>query len=174
MEFRIKEKNLTSLVPSQSQALLQVPTLVWQLGCMMFLVNLSFVMIYSYVGIYMKSLGVTMGWIGIVEGAAEGCSYVMKLFSGMISDYLRRRKPVMLVGYSLIIASRIVFSFSASFFPLFGARLLERIGNGIQSTPRDTMVADVSPANKIGSSYGIKRTLSQAGSLGGALCAMAL
>lgn len=138
----------------------------------MFLANLSFIMIYSYIGIYMKSLGVTMGWIGVIEGAAEGCSYLMKLFSGMISDYLRRRKPVMLVGYSMIMMSRLVFSFAASFSPIFFARLLERIGNGVQSTPRDTMVADVSPSNKIGASYGIKRTLAQAGSLGGALCAM--
>jgi len=172
MELRIKEKNLPSQNKDPSTFFLQVPTLVWKLGCMMFLVNLSFVMIYSYIGIYMKSLGVTMGWIGIIEGAAEGCSYLMKLFSGMISDYLRRRKPVMLVGYGMIMMSRLVFSFSASFSPLFVARLLERIGNGIQSTPRDTMVADVSPANRIGASYGIKRTLAQAGSLGGALCAM--
>lgn len=172
MVLRIKEKNLPSQNKDSSTFFLQVPTLVWKLGCMMFLVNLSFVMIYSYIGIYMKSLGVTMGWIGIIEGAAEGCSYLMKLFSGMISDYLRRRKPVMLVGYSMIMMSRLVFSFSASFAPLFVARLLERIGNGIQSTPRDTMVADVSPANRIGASYGIKRTLAQAGSLGGALCAM--
>ncbi len=172
MEHTPEEKNFFPHVAPPSKLFFQLPTLVWKLGCMMFLVNLSFVMVYSYIGIYMKSIGVTMGWIGIIEGVAEGCSYLMKLFSGMISDYLRRRKPVMMVGYTLIVISRLVFSFSTSFFPLFGARLLERIGNGIQSTPRDTMVADVSPPNKIGASYGIKRTLAQAGSLGGALCAM--
>jgi len=172
MELGIKEKSLTSSNPSPSAVFLQVPALVWKLGCMMFLVNLSFVMIYSYIGIYMKSLGVTMAWIGVVEGAAEGCSYAMKLFSGMISDYLRRRKPVMIVGYSMIMISRLVFSLSTTFAPLFGARLLERIGNGIQSTPRDTMVADVSSTDKISTAYGLKRTLAQAGSLGGALCAM--
>ena len=148
----------------------QIPFLVWILGCMMFLVNLSYIMVYSYVGIYMKSLGVTMAWIGVVEGVAEGCSYLMKLFSGMISDYLRRRKPVMLVGYSLIVLSRIIFSYTLSFLPLFGARLVERLGNGIQSTPRDTMVADVSPSDRIGAAYGLKRTLAQAGSLVGAFC----
>lgn len=148
----------------------RIPFLVWILGCMMFLVNLSYIMVYSYVGIYMKSLGVTMAWIGVVEGVAEGCSYLMKLFSGMFSDYLRRRKPVMLVGYSLIVCSRIVFSLTLSFLPLFGARLVERLGNGIQSTPRDTMVADVSPSDRIGAAYGLKRTLAQAGSLVGAIC----
>ncbi|AIL12967.1 hypothetical protein IM40_04745 [Candidatus Paracaedimonas acanthamoebae] len=146
-----------------------IPRLVWTLGWMMFLVNLSFIMVYSYIGIYMKSLGVTMAWIGVVEGVAEGCSYLMKLLSGMFSDYLRRRKPVMLVGYTMLVISRVIFSLAASFIPLFGARLVERLGNGIQSTPRDTMVADISPANRIGASYGLKRTLAQSGSLLGAV-----
>ncbi len=159
-----------SKVKEKTKSPSHIPLLVWILGCMMFLVNLSYIMVYSYVGIYMKSLGITMGWIGVVEGVAEGCSYLMKLFSGMFSDYLRRRKPVMLVGYSLIVCSRIIFSLSLSFFPLFGARLVERLGNGIQSTPRDTMVADVSPSDRIGTCYGLKRTLAQAGSLVGALC----
>jgi len=155
-----------------AKPLLNVPLLVWILGCMMFLANLSFIMVYSYVGIYMKSMGVTMGWIGVVEGVAEGCSYLMKLFSGMFSDYLRRRKPVMIVGYTMLLISRIIFSVAGSFYPLFAARLVERIGNGIQSTPRDTMVADIAPANRIGTAYGLKRTLAQAGSFLGAICAI--
>lgn len=164
------DKNLGSINQYLSRSLFHIPLLVWMLGCMMFLVNLSFIMIYSYVGIYMKSIGVTLGWIGLVEGVAEGCSYLMKLFSGMFSDHLRRRKPVMLAGYFLILMSRVVFSLASSFYPLFLARLLERFGNGIQSTPRDTMVADVSPINRIGAAYGLKRTLAQAGSLAGAIC----
>jgi MFS family permease len=166
---QINNKNLDPKGPPSSPCLLKIPVLVWMLGCMMFLVNLSFIMVYSYVGIYMKSLGVTMGWIGVVEGVAEGCSYLMKLLSGMFSDYVRRRKPVMIVGYSMIVLSRFIFSLSTTFYPLFTARLVERIGNGIQSTPRDTMVADISPPNRIGAAYGLKRTLAQAGSLVGAL-----
>jgi MFS family permease len=167
---QLSEKDLISRHHYLSKTLLHIPILVWVLGCMMFLVNFSFIMVYSYVGIYMKSLGVTMGWIGVVEGVAEGCSYLMKLFSGIFSDYLRRRKPVMLVGYSMIVISRLIFSLAVSFFPLFAARLVERIGNGIQSTPRDTMVADVAPSSRIGAAYGLKRTLAQAGSLVGAIC----
>lgn len=164
------EKKLAFENHPSAKLLFHIPVLVWMLGGMMFLVNLSYIMVYSYIGIYMKSLGVTMGWIGVVEGIAEGCSYLMKLFSGMFSDYLRHRKPVMLVGYSMIVISRLIFSLPLGFFPLFAARLVERIGNGIQSTPRDTMVADVSPPDRIGTCYGLKRTLAQAGSLVGALC----
>lgn len=155
--------------PNLSLPFLSIPKLVWILGCMMFLVNLSYIMIYSYVGIYMKTLGMSMAWIGVLEGLAEGCSFLMKLFSGMISDYLRRRKPVILVGYTLIVLSRIIFSLAHTITPIFTARLIERIGNGIQATPRDTMVADVSPHTRIGRAYGLKRTMAQAGSLTGAL-----
>ena len=151
---------------------LAIPRLVWILGCVMFLSNFSFLMIYSYVGIYMKTLGMTMGWIGVMEGLVEAASYLLKLFSGMISDYLRRRKPVMLTGYTIIVLSRLILSVAHSIYPLFAARLMERVGNGILATPRDTMVADISPPNRIGAAYGLKRTLSQAGSLMGALAGM--
>ncbi len=142
---------------------------VWKIGAMMFLVNLSFVMGYSFIGVYLDSLGVAMAWIGVAEGVAEASSYLMKLFSGMISDYLKRRKPIMVVGYSMIVVSRIIFGFAGSFLPIFFGRMMERVGNGTQSTPRDTMVADVSPSNKIGAAYGIKRTLSQLGAFLGAI-----
>jgi MFS family permease len=150
----------------------KIHSTVWKIGWMMFLINLSFVMGYSYIAIYMDSLGVAMAWIGVVEGIVEASSYIMKLFSGMLSDYFRRRKPLMVVGYSLILSSRILFGFANSLMPIFAGRLGERIGNGIQSTPRDTMVADVVPAKRIGAAYGLKRALSQGGAFLGAIVAM--
>ncbi len=148
-----------------------IPKTVWILGSMMFLVNLSFVMIYSFSGIYLKTLvGVSSTWIGFLEGMAEGASFAMKLFSGMFSDYLRRRKPVMVFGYMLSVFSRPLLAMAGSFGTVFTARLMERIGNGIQATPRDAMVADVAPANRIGASYGLKRSLGTAGSFLGAVC----
>ena len=169
MTSHSSDQSHTQNLSPQPALFLSIPRLVWILGCMMFLVNLSYLMIYSYVGIYMKSLGMTLGWIGVVEGLAEAASYLMKLISGMISDYLKRRKPVIIVGYTLIIISRVLFSISTTIYPIFAARLIERIGNGIQATPRDTMVADVSPNSRIGAAYGLKRTLAQAGSLVGAI-----
>jgi MFS family permease len=120
----------------------------------------------------MDSLGVPMAWIGVAEGVAESSSYLMKLFSGMISDYFRRRKPLMIIGYSMIVASRMLFGFANAFAPIFVGRMMERVGNGTQSTPRDTMVADVVPPKQIGSAYGLKRTLSQAGAFVGAIMGM--
>jgi MFS family permease len=148
-----------------------IPRTVWILGGMMFLINLSYVMIYSFSGIYLKTLlGVAVTWIGFLEGLAEASSYAMKLISGMFSDYLRRRKAVMIFGFILSVFSRPVLALSNSFAVVLTARLLERLGNGIQATPRDAMVADVAPPNRIGASYGLKRSLATAGSFFGGVC----
>ncbi|MBP9829472.1 MAG: MFS transporter [Proteobacteria bacterium] len=165
---------MTTTKISQNQPATKIDSTVWKIGWMMCLVNLSFVMGYSYIAIYMDSLGVAMAWIGVAEGVAEASSYLMKLFSGMISDFLRRRKPIMVIGYSMIVTSRVLFGLANSFMPLFFGRLVERIGNGTQSTPRDTMVADVVPAKHIGAAYGLKRTLSQAGAFLGAIVGMVI
>jgi len=165
---------MTTAKISQNQPNTKIDSTVWKIGWMMCLVNLSFVMGYSYIAIYMDSLGVAMAWIGVAEGVAEASSYLMKLFSGMISDFLRRRKPIMVIGYSMIVTSRVLFGLANSFMPLFFGRLVERIGNGTQSTPRDTMVADVVPAKHIGAAYGLKRTLSQAGAFLGAIVGMVI
>lgn len=150
----------------------KIHSTVWKIGWMMFFVNLSFLMGYSYIAIYMDSLGVAMTWIGVAEGVAEASSYLMKLFSGMISDYFRRRKPLIVIGYSMIVASRVIFGLANSLMPIFLGRMGERIGNGTQSTPRDTMVADVVPPKRIGAAYGLKRALSQGGAFLGAIVAM--
>lgn len=150
----------------------KIHTTVWKIGWMMFFLNLSFLMGYSYIAIYMDSLGVAMAWIGVAEGVAEASSYLMKLFSGILSDYFRRRKPLMVIGYSISVASRVVFGLANSLTPIFVGRLGERVANGIQSTPRDTMVADVVPPKHIGAAYGLKRALSQGGAFIGAIVAM--
>ena len=162
----------TVLVDKPPQASDKIHPTVWKIGFMMFLVNLSFLMGYSYITIYMDSLGLAMAWIGVAEGLAEASSYILKLFSGMISDYFRRRKPLMVIGYSMIVASRILFGFANSFTPLFLGRMGERIGNGTQSTPRDTMVSDVVSSKRIGAAYGLKRALSQGGAFLGAIVGM--
>jgi MFS family permease len=148
-----------------------IPRMVWTLGVVMLLINLSFVMIYSFSGVYLKTLlGVSTTLIGLLEGVAEASSYLMKLFSGMFSDYLRRRKPVMVFGYMLSVFSRPLLAMAGSFGLVFTARLMERIGNGIQATPRDAIVADVAPPKRIGASYGLKRSLGTMGSFFGAIC----
>lgn len=149
---------------------------VWLLGLVMCLINISFVMIFSLSALYLNTnLNVNLFLINLLEGVVEGISFIMKLFSGIISDYFRRRKPIMLIGFFFTVISKPMFAISSNFFHVFFARLFERVGNGIQSTPRDAMVGDVAPATHRASNFGMLRTLGTAGScLGGLLGAAAM
>lgn len=147
-----------------------IPLTVWLLGAVMCLINISFVVIYSLSALYLNvSLGVSTIWIGLLEGVVEASSFVMKLCSGLVSDYLRRRKRIMVIGYFFTVISKPILALSTSFGVVFAARLFERLGNGIQATPRDAMVSDVAPAKHRGASFGLMRSLGTAGSFCGGL-----
>ena len=144
----------------------KIPITVWQIGVMMLLMNISFVMAYSFSGLYLKHiLGASAIGIGVLEGFCEMISHLMKLFSGMLSDFFRKRKGIMIFGYIFSVLSRPVLAISDSFVLVFSARMMERFGNGVQASPRDAIIADVAPRKKIGASYGLKRSLAYVGSL---------
>lgn len=152
----------------------KIPMTVWFLGIMMLCINLSYIMIYSLSGVYLKSAGIPTDLIVLIDGVAEGTSYGMKLMSGVVSDYLRRRKLVIVIGYGLMVISRALIAILPTFATVFAARFVERIGNGVQGTPRDALVSDVAPIHKKGESFGLMRSLGIAGSFFGCLVASAL
>ena len=173
----VEEKNSSSSPILQRQTRDgKIPVTVWQIGIMMFLMNISFVMAYSFSGLYLKNiLGASAIGIGLLEGICEMISNMMKLFSGMLSDFFRRRKGIMIFGYIFSVISRPLLAISDSFALVFSARLMERFGNGVQASPRDAIVADVAPRKRIGASYGLKRSLAYAGSvLGGVFGILAI
>jgi predicted MFS family arabinose efflux permease len=151
----------------------KIPKTIWQIGIMMCLLNISFVMAYSFSGLYLKNIiGASAMSIGILEGGCEISSHLMKLFSGMLSDFFGKRKGVMVCGYTLSILSRPILAIFSSFGAVLSGRMMERLGNGIQATPRDAMVADIAPKNRIGECYGLKRSLAYIGSLLGGVFAI--
>ena len=152
-----------------------IPKTVWFMGMVMFLINTSFLMIYSLSGVFLKTdIGVNTAVIGMLEGVVEAASYAFKLFSGIASDYFRRRKSIMLIGYGLMVISRPVVAVSSSFFVVLFARLMERLGNGIQATPRDALISDVAPPRRRGASFGVMRGMGTAGSTFGGIMATLL
>jgi MFS family permease len=138
--------------------------------------NISFVMAYSLSGVYLREIiGASIIMIGILEGFCEISSHLMKLFSGMISDFFGKRKGIMVCGYILSVLSRPILAISNSVGLVFSGRIMERLGNGLQGTPRDAMIADLVPREKIGRSYGFARSLAYIGSLlGGGLAFLAM
>ncbi|HCU06607.1 MAG TPA: hypothetical protein DIC42_03385 [Holosporales bacterium] len=164
----------TSHIRSQQEKP-SIPLSVWMVGFMMFMACASYVMIYAYCGIFLKNVaGVSLSWIGFLEAMAEAASYLTKLLSGVISDQMDRRKPLVVAGIALTVISRLLLAISPTFALITITRIMERLGNGIQSTPRDAMVGDIAPPSRCGESYGLKRALAQAGSLFGAFLAYAV
>jgi MFS family permease len=143
----------------------RIPASIWAIGFASMLLNISAVMIFGIAALYVKQiLGVSTGIVLLLEGFFEALAYIMKLFSGVISDYLRKRKLVMVWGFALTVIARLFFALSSSFGVLLTARILDRLGNGIQSTPRDALVGDLAPENIKGACFGLRQSLAVAGS----------
>lgn len=147
----------------------KIPLAIWVIGISSLLINISSVMVFGIAALYVKqALGMTIGLVLFFEGFFEAIAYAIKLFSGVISDYLRKRKIVMLWGLVFFTLSRLIMALFASPTTVLGARLLDRIGNGTQSTPRDALVGDLAPTGTKGACFGLRQSLAVIGSfLGG-------
>jgi MFS family permease len=143
---------------------------VFVLGLVSLLTDASSQMVFPLIPLYLTSvLGVSAVLVGVVEGAAETTASLIKVFSGYWSDKLKKRKPFVLIGYSLSAITKPLFAFAVSWDFILFARVLERIGKGIRSAPRDAIVSEsVDPSNS-GKAYGFHRSMDGIGSMVGAL-----
>ncbi|MBU1699712.1 MAG: MFS transporter [Candidatus Eisenbacteria bacterium] len=132
-------------------------------------------LIHSLLPAFMvTTLGASMVTVGIIEGVAEAAAAVMKVFSGALSDYLGRRKFLMVLGYTLAAFTKPIFPMAASAGWVFSARFIDRIGKGIRGAPRDALVADLTPPKLRGAAYGLRQALDSVGALLGPLLAVGL
>jgi MFS family permease len=132
-------------------------------------------LIHSLLPIFMvTTLGASMVTVGLIEGVAEATAAITKVFSGVLSDRLGRRKGLLVLGYALAAVTKPLFPLATSISWVFAARFIDRIGKGIRGAPRDALVADITPASMRGAAYGLRQALDSAGALIGPLLAMAL
>lgn len=142
---------------------------------MTFFLNLSSIMIFSLSPLYLTQVfGLTAVYLGIFEGGIEFCSWMTRIFAGVFSDYLRKRKPVLLLACVLTVVARPIFAIANHIGWIYAAKLLDRVANGFQATPREALVGDVSPSAIKGTCYGLRQSLGVVGSLLGALGLMYL
>jgi MFS family permease len=137
--------------------------------------DLSSELVHSLLPIFMTTvLGAGMLAVGIVEGIAEATASALKAFSGALSDRLRRRKPLLVLGYGLAALSKPLFPLAGSIALVLGARFMDRIGKGIRGAPRDALIADVTPEPLRGRAYGLRQGLDTVGAVLGPLAAIGL
>lgn len=153
----------------------QIPITVWVIGICTLLMNLSSVMIFSLTPLYLTQVfGMAAFHLGILEGVVEFCSWMTRVFSGVLSDSMQRRKPVLMFAYVLTFLSRPVFALAPSIVWIYVAKLTDRIANGIQATPREALVGDVAPVKMRGACYGLRQSLGLVGSICGAVSVVLL
>lgn len=152
----------------------RIPPGVWALGFVSLLMDASSELIHALLPLYMVGpLGASMVVVGFVEGAAEAVAMIVKVFSGYWSDRVRRRKPLILVGYGLSAVSKLVFPLAPALGWVIGGRIADRVGKGIRGAPRDALVADLTPVAVRGAAYGLRQSLDSVGAIAGPLLAIA-
>lgn len=155
--------------------LARIPTGIWVLGFVSLLMDVSSELIHSLLPVFLYTgLGVSALAIGLIEGAAEATALIVKVFSGALSDWWGRRKPLALLGYGLGAASKPLFALASGAGLVVAARLIDRVGKGIRGAPRDALVADLAPAEVRGAAFGLRQALDTVGAFLGPLLAMTL
>ncbi|MGI6419601.1 MAG: MFS transporter [Thermoguttaceae bacterium] len=149
--------------------------MIWVLGWVSLCTDVSSEMIHALLPVFLVSvIGASTVALGLIEGVAEAAASITKVFSGVLSDRLGRRKPLAVAGYGLAALSKPLFPLATSAVWVFTARFVDRIGKGIRGAPRDALVADCSPPEVRGAAYGLRQSLDTAGALIGPLAAIAL
>jgi MFS family permease len=158
-----------------ARSLGRLPAGIWALGMVSLLMDVSSEMIHALLPIYLVTgLGASMLAVGVIEGIAEATALIVKVFSGALSDWMGRRKPLAVVGYGLAALTKPVFPLAGSLGWVVAARFVDRIGKGIRGAPRDALVADLAEESQRGAAFGLRQTLDTVGAFLGPLIAIAL
>lgn len=123
---------------------------------------------------FLTSIGAGPAQLGLIEGVAESVASAAKLFSGYLTDHIKHRKPVVVGGYFLANAVKPLLAIATSWWHVLLIRFSDRLSKGIRGTPRDIMVADLVPKNRLGSAYGLIQTMDSAGAILGPLIALVM
>lgn len=152
----------------------KIPRTVWALGFVSMFMDISSEMIHALLPLFLTAtLGVSVAMVGLIDGIAEATASITKVFSGYLSDRMGKRKPLILIGYSLGALSKPLFALAATAPVIMGARFADRIGKGLRGAPRDALVADVTPPEIRGRAFGLRQSIDTVGAFLGPLIAIA-
>jgi sugar phosphate permease len=153
----------------------KIPSGVWVLGFVSMLMDISSEMIHSLLPLFLVGILHASGlMVGVIEGLAESTALIIKVFSGTLSDYLGKRKGLVLFGYALGALTKPLFAIATSAGVVLTARMIDRAGKGIRGAPRDALIADITPVDIRGAAFGLRQALDTVGAFLGPLLAVGL
>ncbi len=140
------------------------------LGLVSLFTDIASEMVYTQMPIFLKEvLHAPVLVIGLIEGIAESASSLLKVVSGWFSDRLGRRKPLAAVGYAFGALSKPLMALAGGWQTVLGLRVLDRIGKGLRTAPRDALITESTPKEHRGAAFGLHRTMDTTGAVLGPL-----
>jgi MFS family permease len=150
----------------------RLPRNVVLLGVVSLFTDVASEMIYPLIPIFVAALGSGPVILGVIEGVAETTASILKLFSGIISDKLKKRKILVLIGYGISSVVRPFTAVVSAAWQIVFVRMLDRVGKGIRTAPRDALIASSVPEKIRGKSFGFHRAMDHTGAVAGPLLAV--
>ncbi|MFH0760951.1 MAG: MFS transporter [Bacteroidota bacterium] len=143
-------------------------------GITSFLTDTSVKMVYSVMPMFLMSIGASKTSLSLIEGIAESTASLIKSLSGFWSDKIGKNKPFMLIGYGLSALIIPLYVFVVSPIQVLYLRFIERLGKGIRTAPRDSLIAGSVTNGETGRSFGLQKAMDNSGAIVGPLVAFAL
>lgn len=153
----------------------RLPSNVWLIGVISLLNDTASDLLYPLIPLYLSSVLMSgPKALGIIEGIAEATSSILKLGSGILVDRSHRTKPWIVWGYGLAGFSRPLLSIASSWVGVLAIRMLDRVGKGLRSSPRDALLAASVTPERRGLAFGLHRSMDNAGAVLGPILAAVL
>lgn len=150
------------------------PTIV-ALGVVSLLTDLGTEMVTPLLPLFLTGpLGAGTVFVGLVEGVAEATASLLKVASGWLADRLPRRKPLVVMGYTLSSLTRPAMALALAPWHVLAVRFVDRVGKGLRTSPRDALLVDTAAEGDRGRALGFHRSMDHLGAVLGPLCAVAL
>ncbi len=157
------------------KTLFSLPRTVWLIGLISFVNDSASEMLYPLMPLYLATvLMAGPKALGLIEGIAEATSSIFKLVSGVIVDRTKRTKPWIVIGYFLAGIGRPLIAIANSWTWVLCIRFTDRLGKGLRSSPRDALLAESVAPNQRGLTFGLHRSMDNAGAVFGPLMAALL
>jgi MFS family permease len=147
---------------------------IYAFGLTSFLNDTASEMAYWVLPAFLASLGAGPAQLGLIEGVAESVASFAKLLSGYLTDHISRRKPIVVAGYFAANAVKPLLAMVTAWPQILLIRFTDRLAKGVRGAPRDVMVAESVPKERLGSAYGLIQSMDSAGAIAGPLVALIL
>jgi MFS family permease len=147
---------------------------IYVFGVISFLNDAATEMAYWVLPAFLASLGAGPAQLGLIEGVAESVASFAKLFSGYLADHIHRRKPVVVAGYFVANVVKPLLAIVTAWPQILLIRFADRLAKGVRGAPRDVMVAETVPKERLGAAYGLIQSMDSAGAIAGPLVALLL